>query len=38
VLNPCDFRIGFSEPVQEALPQLVQRARQVLQGWMGEPL
>ncbi len=34
VLNPYDFRIGFSKPVQEALPQLVQRARQVLQGWM----
>ena len=36
VLNPCDFRIGFSEPVQEALPQLVQRARQVLEGWMNQ--
>jgi len=36
VLNPYDFRIGFSEPVQEALPQLVQRARQVLQGWMNQ--
>jgi hydrogenase maturation protease len=36
VLNPYDFRIGFSEPVQEALPQLVQRARQVLEGWMNQ--
>jgi hydrogenase maturation protease len=35
-LNPYEFRIGFSEPVQEALPQLVQRARQVLQGWMNQ--
>ncbi len=30
VQNPYEFRIGFSEPVQEALTQLVQRALQIL--------
>ncbi|MGC8782913.1 MAG: hydrogenase maturation protease [Armatimonadota bacterium] len=30
VQNPYEFRIGFSEPVQEALPRLVQRALQIL--------
>jgi hydrogenase maturation protease len=33
VLNPYDFRIGFSEPVQEALPQLVQRTLRILRQW-----
>jgi hydrogenase maturation protease len=30
VQNPYEFRIGFSEPVQEGLPALVRRALQIL--------
>ncbi|GIV15919.1 MAG: protein frxA [Armatimonadota bacterium] len=30
VLNPYEFHIGFSSPVQEALPRLVHRALQIL--------
>jgi hydrogenase maturation protease len=34
VQNPYEFHIGFSEPVRDALPQLVQRAREVLSEWL----
>lgn len=33
VQNPYEFHIGFSPPVQEAFPRLVQRALQILQEW-----
>jgi hydrogenase maturation protease len=33
VLNPYEFHIGFSQPVRDALPQLVQQAQQVLSEW-----
>ncbi|GBC95952.1 Hydrogenase 2 maturation protease [bacterium HR16] len=37
VQNPYEFRIGFSEPVQEALPRLVQRALQILNAQTAPP-
>ncbi|MCS6830109.1 MAG: hydrogenase maturation protease [Armatimonadota bacterium] len=33
VQDPYEFRTGFSEPVQEALPALVQRALTILSRW-----
>lgn len=36
VQNPYEFHIGFSPPVQESLPRLVQQALQILQEWRQE--
>lgn len=33
VLDPYEFGIGFSEPVQAAVPSLVRRALQILDEW-----
>jgi hydrogenase maturation protease len=37
VQNPYEFHIGFSEPVQEALPRLVQHALRILHQWQQTP-
>lgn len=36
VENPYEFHVGFSPPVQESLPRLVQQALRILQEWRQE--